>query len=79
MNQPAHEDFSVPSRAALAPSLSQRSQNGRVLEVACGVSSLAGCLCLLYVIPMLGGAWALSPKARAGCGKPARRDRWRGS
>src|SRR5882762_1443661 len=45
----------------------------------CGASSLAGCLCLLSVIPILCAAWALSPKARAGCGKPARPDPWRGS
>src|SRR6267378_3086690 len=47
--------------------------------IACGASSLAGCLCLLSVIPILCGAWALLPKARAGCGKPARPDPWRGS
>src|SRR4029077_3941333 len=42
--------------------------------IACGASSLAGCLCLLSVIPILCAAWALSPEARAGCGKPARPD-----
>ena len=31
----------------------------------------------LSVIPILCGAWALLPKARAGCGKPARPDPWR--
>jgi len=35
--------------------------------------------CPLSVIPILCGVWALSPKARAGCGKPARPDPWRGS
>jgi len=47
--------------------------------IACGASSLAGCLCPLSIIPILCAAWALSPKARAGCGKPARPDPWRGS
>ena len=37
--------------------------------IACGVSSLAGCLCLPSVIPIPCVAWASSPKARAGCGK----------
>ena len=46
--------------------------------IACGASSLAGCLCLLSVILILCGAWASSPKARAGCGKAARPDPWRG-
>src|SRR4029077_7181452 len=46
--------------------------------IECGASSLAGCLCLLSVIPILCAAWALSPEARAGCGKPARPDPWRG-
>jgi hypothetical protein len=44
-------------------SLSRRSQNVLVLGTACGVLSLAGCLCLLYVIPILCGAWALPPKS----------------
>jgi hypothetical protein len=47
--------------------------------IACGASSLAGCLCLLSVILILCAAWASSPKARAGCGKAARPDPWRGS
>jgi len=46
--------------------------------IACGASALAGCLCLLPVIPVLCGARALSPKARAGCGKAARPSPWRG-
>jgi|ERR1700676_415641 len=48
-------------------------------RIVCGASSLAGCLCLLSVIPILCGAWASLPKARAGCGKAARPDPWRGS
>src|ERR1700736_1488512 len=43
-----------------------------------GASLLAGCLCPLSVIHILCAAWALLPKARAGCGKPARPDPWRG-
>src|SRR3984893_6599193 len=45
--------------------------------IACGVSSLAGCLCLLSVIPIPCAVWALLAKVRAGCGKPARPDPWR--
>src|SRR5882762_1692461 len=44
---------------------------------ACGVSSLAGCLCLPSLIPILSAAWASSPKARAGCGSAACPDPWR--
>src|SRR6267154_1422076 len=46
--------------------------------IVCGASSLAGFLCLLSVIPILCSAWALLPKARAGCGKSACPDPWRG-
>jgi hypothetical protein len=46
--------------------------------IACGASSPAGCLCLPSVIPIPCAAWALSPKARAGCGKSACPDPWRG-
>ena len=79
MNQPALTIFRFRIGWYWHRSLSRRSQNGRVLGIACGVSSLAGCLRLLSVIPILCGAWASSPKARAGCGKPARPDPWRGS
>ena len=44
----------------------------------CGASSLAGCLCLPSVILIPCAAWALSPKARDGCGKSACPDPWRG-
>jgi|SRR5882724_5913469 len=40
--------------------------------------SLAGCLCLLSVIPIPCAAWASLPKVRAGCGNPACPDLWRG-
>jgi len=46
--------------------------------IACGASSIAGCLCLSSVIPILSIAWASSPKARTGCGSAARPDPWRG-
>ena len=44
--------------------------------IVCGASSLAGCLCLLSVIPIPCAAWASLPKARAG--KSACPDPWRG-
>jgi RNA-directed DNA polymerase len=57
--------------------LSRRSQKAASSGIACGALSLAGCPCLPSVIPILCGAWASLPKARAGCGKPARPDPWR--
>src|SRR5579864_2914396 len=44
----------------------------------CGVSWLAGCLWCAPIILIPCDAWASSPKARAGCGNPARPDPWRG-
>jgi RNA-directed DNA polymerase len=69
MNQPALAIFRFRVGWYWHRSLSRRS---RRLITRC-------CLCLLSVIPILCGAWALLPKARAGCGKPARPDPWRGS
>ena len=65
-------------------SLSRRSQNGRVLwdrmrRLLTRWLPLPLVCHPLSVIPILCDAWALSPKARAGCGKPARPDPWRGS
>ena len=44
----------------------------------CGGSSTAGCLLPASVIPIPCGDLASSPEARAGCGKSARPDLWRG-
>ena len=44
----------------------------------CGGSSTAGCLLPVSVIRTLCAGLASSPKARAGCGKAARPDLWRG-
>jgi hypothetical protein len=63
MNQPSTTIFRFQEGPLWHRSLSRRSQNGRVLGTACDVLSLAGCLCLLYVIPILCGAWALPPKS----------------
>ena len=38
--------------------------------IACDVSWPAGCLCRVFIILIPCAAWASSPKARAGCGKP---------
>jgi hypothetical protein len=57
------DDFWVPSRAALAPLAVAAEPERPLLGTACDVFSLASCLCLLYVIPILCGAWALPPKS----------------
>src|SRR5271155_914486 len=44
----------------------------------CDVWWLAGCLWCAPIILIPCDAWASSPKARAGCGNPARPDPWRG-
>src|SRR6266851_1801560 len=45
---------------------------------ACGGLLTAGCPLLASIIRIPCAASALSPEARAGCGKPARPDPWRG-
>jgi hypothetical protein len=78
MNQPALTIFGSESVGAGTARCRGGARTAAFLGIACGASSLAGCLCLLSVIPILCGAWASSPKARAGCGRPARPDPWRG-
>ncbi len=48
------------------------------LGIGCIDSSSAGCLPFASTILILSAAWALSPKVRAGCGKAACPDPWRG-
>ena len=60
----------IPSRLALASLVVAAQPEAASFGIACGASSLAGCRCLLSVIPIPCGAWALSPEARAGCGEP---------
>ena len=78
MNQPALGIFRFRVGWLWHRALSRRSQNGRVLWDRMRRLITAGCLCLLSVIPIPCAAWASSPKARAGCGNPARPDPWRG-
>ena len=47
--------------------------------IECIGSLLTGCILFASIILILCAAWALLPKVRAGCGKPARPDPRRGS
>ena len=78
MNSPALLSFRFQVGRLWHRTLSRRSQNGRVPGTGCGGSSTAGCLLPASVIPIPCGGLASSPKARAGCGKAARPDLWRG-
>jgi RNA-directed DNA polymerase len=79
MNQPALAIFRFRFGWLWHRSLSRRSQNGRVLWDRMLRLITRCCLCLPSVIPIPCAAWASSPKARAGCGKAACPDPWRGS
>ena len=72
-------DLSVPSGAALVSrAFRDAARTAASFGIACGASSLAGCLCLPSVIPIPCAAWASLPKARAGCGNTACPDPWEG-
>ena len=58
--------------------LSRRSQNGRVLWDRMRRLIARWLPLPSSIIPILCAAWASLPKARAGCGKSARPDPWRG-
>ena len=80
MNTHALPVFSVPG----GPPLASHGCRGVARTAACsgtgcGGSSTDGCLLLASVIRILCVGLASSPEARAGCGKPARPDPWRGS
>ena len=79
MNQPALAMFRFQVGWLWHRALSRRSQNGRVLwdRMRRLIDSLAA-FAFVSIILILCAAWASLPKARAGCGKPARPDPWRG-
>src|SRR5271156_3199063 len=54
------------------------ARRGAFAGTVCGARSNTGFLLRAYVIPIPYVALASSPEARAGCGKPARPDLWRG-
>jgi hypothetical protein len=79
MNSPALNVFRFQVGRLWMRVLSRRSQKAEWTGSGCGDSSLVGCLPLFLVIRTLCVVLALLPEARAGCGKPARPDPWRGS
>ena len=84
MNTPALKLFRFQVGWLWHRALSRRSQNGRVLWdrmrrlITRWLPPPSVCLRPPSVIPILCAAWASLLKARAGCGKPARPDPWRG-
>ena len=78
-NSQALHIVSVPGGSPLASrAVATKPERPRRSGTGCGGSSTAGCLLPACVIPIPCGGLASSPEARAGCGKSARPDLWRG-